>query len=185
MTDNLNELHWTWDSSQNFCFGYLCKGNADEPRWQHTWLQEPHADLTWVEGSEGPCPTKWAAIHGPIRPHLPAATAITSDIILLFLSLRQNLSWQLYWTASKRGEKQNKTKTKKREIQICLTMLFSLLRVMGYSSLDRTSFPTVMGLGASIHQILTFFQRQHSETKSAKEVSKCYKNEGGGCIKHW
>lgn len=35
-----------------------------------------------------------------------------------------------------------------------------------------------MGLGASIHQSLTFFQRQHSETKSAKMVSKCYKKRG-------
>lgn len=32
-----------------------------------------------------------------------------------------------------------------------------------------------MGLGTSIHQSLTFFRRQHSETKSAKMVSKCYK----------
>lgn len=35
-----------------------------------------------------------------------------------------------------------------------------------------------MGLGASIHQSLTVFQRQHSETKSAKMVSKCYKKRG-------
>lgn len=49
---------------------------------------------------------------------------------------------------------------------------------MGCISLDRTSFPTLMGLGASIHQSLTFFRRQHSETKSAKMVSKCYKKRG-------
>lgn len=92
MIDNLNELRWTWDSSSNQNFGYLCEGNANEATWQHTRVQEPHADLTWVGGSEGPCPTKWAAVHGSIRPHLPAATTVTSDIILLFFSLSQNLS---------------------------------------------------------------------------------------------
>lgn len=49
---------------------------------------------------------------------------------------------------------------------------------MGCISLNRTSLPILMGLGASIHQSLTFFQRQHSETKSAKMLSKFYKKRG-------
>lgn len=91
-------FHWTQDSgsSQNFCFGYLCEGNAKEARWQHMHVQEPHADLTWVGGCEGPCPTKQAAVHGPMRPHLPAATTTSAGIILLFLSLSRILSWLLY-----------------------------------------------------------------------------------------
>lgn len=49
---------------------------------------------------------------------------------------------------------------------------------MGCISLNRTSLPILMGLGASIHQSLTFFQRQHSETKSSKMLSKFYKKRG-------
>lgn len=32
--------------------------------------QEPHTIFLWVGGCVGPCPTKWAAAHGPMRPHL-------------------------------------------------------------------------------------------------------------------
>lgn len=33
-------------------------------------VQEPHTIFLWVGGCVGPCPTKWAAVRGPMRPHL-------------------------------------------------------------------------------------------------------------------
>lgn len=132
----------------------------------NTWVQEASHNSPVGGSFVCLCPTKgatWDLISS-------AATTHSAGILLQFLSLSQILARLLQTRA-------------KREIQTCVTTgVFSLSGFMGCISLDRTSFPTLMGLGASIHQSLTFFQRQHSETKSAKMVSKCYKKEGGSCI---
>lgn len=72
----------------------------------------------------------------------------------------------------------NQNKKRNSDMFNSWVFFFSLCGFMGCISLNRISFPMLMGLGASIHQSLIFSQRQHSETKSAKMVSKCYKKRG-------
>lgn len=91
--------------------GQLRWTSLDAGQWQRSKLQHfPHTGTqsrrdkvrvhtcttAWISGGrEGPHPTKQAAVHGPMRSHLPAATTTSAGIILLFLSYSWILSWLL------------------------------------------------------------------------------------------